>query len=528
MKTFVVSDDCVSCGLCLQETDLLVEDAVGKAKPAEKCIINDLRKAEKIVADCPVGAISIVEKGDIKQLDEKTIRELPNLLRQKLIQVKRPQLTDEVKLDASKYHVKRNGEAIGAYDYKYSSESSALSAAIDQFDRIAYSQYARFITEILVQYKEEKLKKYYIFGKNSFWDQENAKYRSVLLNFANEIESVTNGAIKLPDDFIRFEVYPCRESDIDNNYHMWGLKYLEQCENIESIMSAFHGLNSTSKNDYKTYIDTDDMEVYAGTGWFGGDKYKTKYCYCLLSEAVETYLSDLTWAMNYADADQRAIDGVKWAITSYNNEVEKKIEEKITVVRKLFHEKKINSLNEGDNNINKKIKENLKEDKNTNKVKSVNINLKSEYEYFIRQAKEYARQGNNAEAKKMYDKAVFCAWSLGIKIEKDEICQIYEYFIEQAKEYAMKGNKFEAERLYDKAVSYANSLGLEIKKNNFNEVCEKKIVKNTVKDTMKNTVKCIEPKYTNVNLKNEYEYFIRQAKKYESEAKKYMKKLNNI
>lgn len=514
MKTFVVSDDCVSCGLCLQETDLLVEDAVGKAKPAEKCIINDLKKAEKIVADCPVGAISIVEKGDIKQLDEKTIRELPNLLGQKLRQVKRPQLTDEVKLDARKYNVKRNGESVGAYDYKYSSESNALSAAIDQFDRIAYSQYARFITEILVQYKEEKLKKYYIFDKNSFWNQENAKYRSVLLNFANEIESLTNGTIKLSDDFIKFEVYPCSESDIDNNYHMWGLKYLEQCKNIESIMSAFHGLNSTSKNDYKTYIDTDDIEVYAGTGWFGGDKYKTKYCYCLLSEAVETYLSDLTWAINYADADQRAIDGVKWAITSYNNKVDKTIEEKIIAVKNLFYKKKINEINTKNSNISVKIKEEIKKSKDIDRVKVARNSVKNtsiirKHEYLIRQAKEYAKQGNNAEAKKMYDEAVSYVCRLELKIEKDEISQIYEYFIGQAKEYAMKENHFEAERMYDKAVSYANMLGLKIKKSKFNEIFNLENKKEYTED--RNFKKL----NVNVNFMREYEYFIRQAKEYE-------------
>ena len=170
MKTFVVSDDCVSCGLCLQETDLLVEDAVGKAKPAEKCIINDLKKAEKIVADCPVGAISIVEKGDIKQLDEKTIRELPSLLKRKLQEVKKPTIDiDDVKMDANKYTMSYpEGFFVGDYRYEYSSESSAIRAAMEKFDRYCYSQYARFITEVLVQYREDKLKKYYSFDKKKF------------------------------------------------------------------------------------------------------------------------------------------------------------------------------------------------------------------------------------------------------------------------------------------------------------------------------------------------------------------------
>lgn len=333
MKTFEISEKCVFCGMCTQKTNLLVEDATGKVVPAQKCVITSqfLKEAEDIVKNCPAGAIRIVEKGDVKSFDKNS---LANLLRTKLEKVEKPVLKkDDVKLDVDKYNITYPRMRF-ASGYEYSSESSAESAALSEFDRNVYSQYTRFITEVLVQYREDKLKKYYTFDKNSFWGQANAKYEKVLLDFVNEVEGSSDSKIKFPADFVKFEAYPGGVPDVEKSNHMWILKHFDEYQIIPRIMREFHDYPHTNKEDYRTYIDTDDMEVYAGKGFFGGDNYKTKYSYSAY-DLPKVYLSDLKSAIRYADIEDRPISEVESAIKSYNEEVKKEIEKKLDVLKKL-------------------------------------------------------------------------------------------------------------------------------------------------------------------------------------------------
>ncbi len=336
MKTFEISDKCNACGLCTQQTDLLVEDKVGKAVPAKKCVITskNLAEAESVVKMCPVNAIKIVEKGEIKSLDKNS---LLNLLKTKLEKVEKPTIKkDDIKLDAFKYQITWPGFE-GQNKYKYSSESSAMSAAISEFNRVAYSQYRKIITEILVQYREDKLKKYYTFDKNSFWGQANAKYENVLLDFANEVEAMSDGKIKLPADFAKFEAYPGGIPDVEKSNHMWILKHFDEYQIIDRVMADFNSSSYHTKNAYEMYINIDDMEVYAGRGFFGGDNYKTKYAYGFLFDVIQEYFKDLRGSINYVDIDDRPLSEIESAIKSYNEEVKKLIDEKIKIVEYILN-----------------------------------------------------------------------------------------------------------------------------------------------------------------------------------------------
>lgn len=179
MKTIEVNEKCICCGICTQKTNLLVEDATGKAKPAAKCVIKEKELAviEAIVAECPVNALKIVTKHEGSKLDAATLKKLPNVLKMKLEAV--PKLTvkrEDVKMESKKYSIDYPSPN-GQYRYNYSSESKAMRAAIEEFDRIAYSQYRRIILDTFVQYKEDKLKKYYTFGKGSFWSEGNERFK---------------------------------------------------------------------------------------------------------------------------------------------------------------------------------------------------------------------------------------------------------------------------------------------------------------------------------------------------------------
>ena len=201
MKKFVVSEKCIACGNCLLETKLLQEDAEGKAVPVNGGYFSDdfLAKAEEIVAGCPVQALSISEGAgaDLSKLPEK--------LQNALAKITVPKVSrEDVKMHAQDYRMTCSYPQ-GEYRYDYSSESRAMSAAENEFDRICYSQYKKLILEVFVQYKEDKLRKFYTFDESGFWGQINKQYADVLQEFAG---AAAAGGIKLPADFKEFAVFP--------------------------------------------------------------------------------------------------------------------------------------------------------------------------------------------------------------------------------------------------------------------------------------------------------------------------------
>ena len=68
MKKFNISNDCNACGICINMTDLILEDEKGKAYPLKEGFITEeyFKEAKKIETECPAKAISIVETGNTK------------------------------------------------------------------------------------------------------------------------------------------------------------------------------------------------------------------------------------------------------------------------------------------------------------------------------------------------------------------------------------------------------------------------------------------------------------------------------
>ena len=340
MKKFVVSEKCIACGNCLLETKLLQEDAEGKAVPVNGGYFSDdfLAKAEEIVAGCPVQALSIAEGAgaDLSKLPEK--------LQNALAKITVPDVTrKDVEMHAQDYRMTCSYPQ-GEYRYDYSSESRAMSAAESEFDRICYSQYKKFILEVFVQYKEDKLRRFYTFDESGFWGQINKQYADVLQEFAG---AAAAGGIMLPADFKEFAVFPGGSKnstlvDIINAR----LKEFED-RGCNDVMREFNGCNYTSRSDYRDYMDTDDTEVYAGTSFFGNDKYEDKYCYKDVNKACEEYMGDLKDAINYVDYDSQVIDTIDAALNDYKERVQKEIDKKVALLSKAVASSKVAQLNSG-------------------------------------------------------------------------------------------------------------------------------------------------------------------------------------
>jgi ferredoxin len=332
MKIFKVSKTCNACGQCALMTDLLIETADGKAIPSDIGYISDdfLKEAQNIIDICPVGALSIIEVGNVRSSGKRALKELESLLKRRLNEVVVPIVTKgDIGFNANNYFIDFN-EPKGDYDYKYSSENKAEKAALDEFNRIAYSQYRAFILSVFVQYKNDKLKQFYTFEANesSFYYKINKKYMDILKEIATEAKALTNGKILLSEEFITFDVYPGNSNKFIRGSIDARLKEFETRSTSSGIMAEFRSNSYSSLDSYSMYIDTDEMEHYE-EGMFGRSKIITKYCYKNLNGAVNEYIKDLKSAMNYVDIDESALYDVNEAIDYYEKEIAIAVEQKI-------------------------------------------------------------------------------------------------------------------------------------------------------------------------------------------------------
>lgn len=200
---------CVGCGACLGATDLVEETAEGKAKVKSKTVLTgkQLSTAKEIMADCPAQAISLVKGTNVATKD---IGPLVNKLEKDLTRVwqeiKKISVAD-VKFDANNYSVDMPEKVYMSYSrYEYSSDSKAKKAALAIFDRYVYSQYRRFILEVFVKYKLDKLRYYYSQESDGFIYKLNKKFEEILKDFASQVTAA--GKSTLPADFTKFEAVP--------------------------------------------------------------------------------------------------------------------------------------------------------------------------------------------------------------------------------------------------------------------------------------------------------------------------------
>lgn len=330
MQKFQVDSKCIGCGSCFLETNLLVEDSAGKAVPAAKGSISEafLPKAKGIVAACPVKALSIVTTTAV---DLKT---LPQLLEKKLKAVIIPEVKlQDIKMDAHKYSLSCPYPR-GENQYVYSSESKAFRAAENEFDRICYSQYRRFILDIFVQYREDKLRYYYTFDENSFWHKLNSQYEKILIEIANEFEAVTEGKKKLPAGFTTFAEYPRGVANAEEN-DLYILKHFDEKSTCSGVMQDFNESEYHTRHSYiDMYADIDDMEVYTGESFWGDSKYEDRYCYSNVYKACEEYIKDLKDSINYVEVEDHPYDCLRNAIQNYKERVAVLIKQKVAELSK--------------------------------------------------------------------------------------------------------------------------------------------------------------------------------------------------
>lgn len=323
MSNLKVNSKCNMCGSCLSlGYDFLSENDDGSIAVKSSTYINPASETFKnLKYICPVGAFEIEHSIRIESPEEQL-----NKIKGQLKQwpgLKKPSAKD-ISFNAGSYEMSLSCGNICS-GYEYSSESAVMNAAEREFNNSIYSKMDIYILQVISQYRVDKISPYYTYGPDtdSVYYKENQKV-SDLLRQAQKLSNRNLGT-----DFSKFEVYPYR----DFVYKMLSKGELVGEDLVPSVHSEFKDSTYTSLSDYRTYINTDYIEKYAGRDFFGNTKYKDAYRYNLV-EAILEFRKDLTKALEWQKdhIESNALGHISYLLDLYNKEAKDEILRKVSML----------------------------------------------------------------------------------------------------------------------------------------------------------------------------------------------------
>lgn len=374
IKKIEVSSACVACGMCIMMTDLLKENPNGKVSAVEPAIVtNDkLSNVIDVINNCPVKAISLVDAGLVRARGKEGIEELKKIVIEKMSNYKMEfPNSKEYEFNKAEFSTP-TAYGSGEYRYEYKSDNKAVQAGLREFDRIMYSQRKAIIQQLLIEYKNKKLRKYSYYEKEegNFYYDINQSIQKFLKQAVAEAKELSGNKISLPVNFDTFEVVPemgVSGDAINRELYVYQLRHIEELWFIQSIMNELESLSW-----YDTYIDTDDMEDYRG---------KDVYCYKDISGVCSMFgghiLDECSYVLTGSEGIRRILES---PINKFSEQVEKEIKKKVDIlinaINKCVLTKSEANVEVGNIKIkNKKIKENTdkqKHDEHKNQEKEFN------------------------------------------------------------------------------------------------------------------------------------------------------------
>ncbi|RUL51928.1 ferredoxin [Lysinibacillus antri] len=338
MKQIHVNEKCSGCGLCIVNSPYLQENAEGNAEPVAGMAIQekDMDSVMKVVGECPESALQIVETGNTNKTGAAGITDIINALKNQCdnFSVKKVSNSD-IKLNIKDYYIPIPSSS-REYKRDYSSESSAKSAAKDEFNRLCYSETAfrPMIKKVFVEYKVNVLKPYYTCTdtEDSAYYAYNQQIRKLLSDAYAEIGEVLGGNNKIPEDWKKFSVY-LKEKD----GNIVQLTMFDERSTSSGIISTMKDISHTGLNDYVNGMDFDYDEKYVGEGLFGKVKYKNVWYYSGFHDAAKEFIDDLTWAIGHmsSDIEEGVVIDVNHALKSFEKKVKEELSAKISELENL-------------------------------------------------------------------------------------------------------------------------------------------------------------------------------------------------
>lgn len=278
MLRISISEKCIKCGACL-ECKAFVEQMNGTIEVQGTGIFNeeDINNVFDMKEMCPVQAILVERLENPIFSKNEVIKKL-----QELEKYTYPVPTyDVVSIDECKTSFEFSASLHSSYEY--SSDSSAERAGLSELKRGVIDRLDSIGTHILHDYQEQILQRILTYKKqeDNYTYQQNKKVSALLQELRISAEAMAGRKFKLPADFEVIDVSPnFGRQEEKNNIVYWIVSHLSETSLIKHMAD-----NVEAADWYDCYVNTDSMDVYAGTDRHGYTKTKEKYAYNL-SEAV--------------------------------------------------------------------------------------------------------------------------------------------------------------------------------------------------------------------------------------------------
>ncbi|ENQ3078682.1 hypothetical protein ACEOWG_001879 [Bacillus cereus] len=310
MKKISVSDKCVACGVCVVNSEFLIEAANGCAMPKELGLITAEQyiKFQEVINDCPVNAIS-VEDELISALDgADALIKLKTMINEKIKNYKIPYPNREEYDFNYKNYEAPSLISQGLSKTTYKSYDKANNEGFYVFKNTMYSQQKALIQAVCVEYKTRQLKKfaYYEKEKGNYYYDINMEISKMLEESVTLGRAISGNKMNLPADFCNFEVGP--DKGFDGDTWGWALRNLEQ----------FDWTGKMEDEDfYRTYINVEEY----------GDEYKYS-----LYEVESTFREYIVHGL-YMQLSDRVDEAIDSTYKKYCEVFNKILNEKLSLLK---------------------------------------------------------------------------------------------------------------------------------------------------------------------------------------------------
>jgi len=342
MREIIVSKKCMGCGQCVMESKYLEETPEGNAKFISGGDVsdNDVDAVNKVIASCPVQALSLKEISATSQRGTAAIKEIIDKLSADINSVNIPKITErDIPFKEEDYYLSAPYSS-KEYNACYKSESQARSAARDEFERLLYreSAFRPMIKKIFVEYKTKVLKPYYTYEntEKSYYYKFNEQYAKKLGMYYSDVVKAVGNPKVLPESWKEFNVFPATGKGSERD-ECDPVRFFDLRSTSSGIMAEMRSDQYTSLSYYVDQMDYDYNEEYVGEGFFG-TKTRQNWYFSGFSAEADEFVKDLKSAMRLADPgiEGSGVSVVNDAIRMYEDKVKTTLRERLEALKKLL------------------------------------------------------------------------------------------------------------------------------------------------------------------------------------------------
>lgn len=331
---------------------------------------------------CPFRAIQIEDSSitaDDKSVNEK-LSELNQLIYEELRDFPfTPPAEKEYAYETGVYTVAKIPAQYRSTN-TYRTYEAAESAGVQAFKSAVWSQAKSIARQYITQYRVKKLKKYYTYEEKAgnFYYDMNQDVSRLLQKAETLAKAVSNGKIKLPDNFSDFAVKP------DWGYENFNRDLLEKIEDVN--FDYEHARSFCVPDSYNCYVNVDDHD---------DDKYYYDY-----EEAEEAFRRDMDSVVSDV-LDPEVPKRVDAATSKYLEAARKQLSEKLDLLQKELKKYiDIQNSNQFEQELNKLCADIWNTDMICSKAPSPRLDLEynSDYRFYSERECEKAAQNRRERA----------------------------------------------------------------------------------------------------------------------------------